>query len=364
MIRVAAGRALRGAPLKSVACRLPGMQSVSLLTRGGGRTSFTQVPEVTDRLNRCEMYVPGTQAKLIPKAAKSAADVIVMDLEDSVAEHLKDEARANVVKALQEVDFGNKTEAVRINGLYSDHTYKDIIGVLSAGERADMFIIPMVGNAKDVYCVDAITTQVENSVGRKKRVGFGMIIEATTGMMNVHEIAGSSRRNESLHFGVADYAASTKSRTTNIGGANELYGVLTHADGDKPRDFFWGDPWHYAMSRIVVAARAHGLRPIDGPFGDIKDPDAYKAQCNRAAALGFDGKWAIHPSQVALANEVFSPSDAQVALAKRILQAMEDAQRDGLGAVSLDGKLIDIASIKQAGQIVAKNAAILEREKA
>jgi len=222
-----------------------------------------------------------------------------------------------------------------------------------------MFIIPMVGNAKDVYCVDAITTQVENSVGRKKRIGFGMIIEATTGMMNVHEIAGASRRNESLHFGVADYAASTKSRTTNIGGANELYGVLTHADGDKPRDFFWGDPWHYAMSRIVVAARAHGLRPVDGPFGDIKDPEAYKAQCNRAAALGFEGKWAIHPTQVALANEVFSPSEAQVTLAKRILQAMEDAQREGLGAVSLDGKLIDIASIKQAGQIVAKHEAIL-----
>ncbi|CAK0829480.1 unnamed protein product [Prorocentrum cordatum] len=249
MMRVAAGRALRGASLKSVACRLPGMQSVSLLTRGDGRTSFTQVPEVKERLNRCEMYVPGTQAKLIPKAAKSAADVIVMDLEDSVAEHLKDEARANVVKALQEVDFGSKTVAIRINGLYSHHTYKDVIDILEkGGERADVFIIPMVGNAKDVYAVDALTTQVETTVGRQKKIGFGLIIEATMGMMNVHEIAASSRRNESLHFGVADYAASTKSRTTNIGGANELYGVLTHADGDRPRDFFWGDPWHYAMS--------------------------------------------------------------------------------------------------------------------
>merc|ERR550514_2442559 len=216
----------------------------------------------------------------------------------------------------------------------------------------------MVGNAKDVYCVDAITTQVENSVGRKKRVGFGMIIEATTGMMNVHEIAGASRRNESLHFGVADYAASTKSRTTNIGGANELYGVLTHADGDKPRDFFWGDPWHYAMSRIVVAARAHGLRPVDGPFGDIADPDGYKAQCARGAALGMEGKWAIHPSQVALGNEVFSPADAEVDRARRVLEAMEKAQREGLGAVSLDGKLVDIASIKQAEAIVKKAEAI------
>merc|ERR1719313_2491063 len=216
----------------------------------------------------------------------------------------------------------------------------------------------MVGNAKDVYAVDSLTTQVETTVGRKKKIGFGLIIEATMGMMDVHEIAGSSWRNESLHFGVADYAASTKSRTTNIGGANELYGVLTHADGDKPRDFFWGDPWHYAMSRIVVAARANGLRPIDGPFGDIKDPDAYRAQCNRAAALGFDGKWAIHPSQVALANEVFSPGDAEVDRARRVLEAMDKAQREGLGAVSLDGKLVDIASIKQAEAIVKKAEAI------
>merc|ERR1719506_2593417 len=177
---------------------------------------------------------------------------------------------------------------------------------------------------------DSLVSQVETAVGRKKKIGFGLIIEATLGMMNVHEIAGASKRNESLHFGVADYAASTKSRTTNIGGANELYGVLTHQDGDKPRDFFWGDPWHYAMSRIVVAARANGLRPVDGPFGDISDPDGYRAQCRRGAALGMDGKWAIHPSQVAIANEVFSPDAAEVNQAKRVLEAMEKAQREGL----------------------------------
>jgi len=302
------------------------------------------------------MYVPGTQAKLFPKAAKSAADVIVMDLEDSVAEHLKDEARANVVKALQEVDFGSKTVAIRINGLYSHHTYKDVIDILEkGGERADMFIIPMVGNAKDVYAVDSLTTQVETTVGRKKKIGFGLIIEATMGMMNVHEIAASSKRNESLHFGVADYAASTKSRTTNIGGANELYGVLTHADGDKPRDFYWGDPWHFAIANMVVAARAHGLRPVDGPFGDIADPDGYKAQAFRASSLGCEGKWAIHPSQIDLANEVFSPSEAEVTKARRILAAMAEAEKAGLGAVSLDGKLVDIASIKQAEKIIKKH---------
>jgi malyl-CoA/(S)-citramalyl-CoA lyase len=326
---------------------------------GAIRTSFTQVEEATPRLNRCELYVPGTQKAIIPKAAKSAADVVVMDLEDSVAAGEKEIARKNVIQALQEVDFGNKTVAVRINGLYSHHMYRDVVDIIEkAGERCDLFIIPMVGNAKDVYMADSLTTQVETMVGRKKRIGFGLIIEATLGMMNIHEIAGASKRNESLHFGVADYAASTKSRTTNIGGPNSIYGVLTDKDGDKPRDYFWGDPWHYAMARLVVAARANGLRPVDGPFGDIADPDGYRAQCRRGAALGMDGKWAIHPSQVKVANEVFSPSEAEVKQARRVLEAMENAQREGLGAVSLDGKLVDIASIKQAQQIVDKADAI------
>jgi len=303
--------------------------------------------------------VPGTQEKVIPKAAKSAADVVVMDLEDSVSAGEKENARKIVIKALQEVDFGSKTVAVRINGLYSHHMYRDVVDIIEqAGERCDVFIIPMVGNAKDVYMADALVSQVETAMGRKKRLGFGLIIEATLGMMNVNEIAGASKRNESLHFGVADYSASTKARTVNIGGPNPRYGVLTDKVGDEPRDFFWGDPWNYAMSRIVVAARANGLRPIDGPFGDIQDPDGYRAQCNRGAALGMEGKWAIHPSQVKVANEVFSPTEAEVMKAKRILEAMENAAKEGLGAVMVDGKMVDIASIKQAEAIVQKDEAI------
>ena len=326
---------------------------------GAFRNSFTTVEEATPRLNRCELYVPGTQAKIIPKAAKSAADVVVMDLEDSVAVGEKEIARKNVIQALREVDFGKKTVAVRINGLYSHHMYRDVVDIIEqAGERCDMFVIPMVGNGKDVYMADSLVSQVEEFMGRKKKIGFGLIIEATMGMMNIHEIAAASKRNESLHFGVADYAASTKSRTTNIGGPNKLYGVLTDKDGDTARDFFWGDPWHYAMARIVVGARANGLRPVDGPFGDIADPDGYKAQCERGAGLGMEGKWAIHPSQVALANEVFSPGEAEVKQARRVLEAMEKAQKEGLGAVSLDGKLVDIASIKQADAIVKKAEAI------
>eukprot|EP00439_Symbiodinium_sp_Y106_P060384 s3123_g8.t3 len=303
------------------------------------RNSFTVVQEATPRLNRCELYVPGTQAKIIPKAAKSAADVVepgqhsfgqkwlssfgvevVMDLEDSVA-----------IGEKEEVDFGNKTVAVRINGLYSHHMYRDVVDIIEqAGERCDMFVIPMVGNGKehaaltcavvgghasvigrfasseqqtsreDVYMADSLVSQVEEFMGRKKKIGFGLIIEATLGMMNIHEIAAASKRNE-----------------------------------------------------IVVAARANGLRPVDGPFGDIADPDGYKAQCERGAALGMEGKWAIHPSQVALANEVFSPGEAEVKQARRLFPATRTtAVAQGLGAVSLDGKLVDIASIKQADAII------------
>jgi malyl-CoA/(S)-citramalyl-CoA lyase len=326
---------------------------------GGVRNfSFTQTQHAPERLNRSELYVPGSQGKLIPKTAKSKADIVIMDLEDSVAPSEKEVARKNVIEALKEVDFGDKTVGVRINDCSSPWQYRDIVDIIEqAGERCDMFILPMVGVAADVYAVDMLVSQVEKAMSRQKRIGFGLILETPLGMSNAHELAAASPRNESLHFGVADYAASTRARTTNIGGPNPKYGVLVDKDGDKPRDFFWGDNWHYPMSRIVVAARAHGLRPVDGPFGDIADPHGYKAQANRAAALGCEGKWAIHPSQVALGNEVFSPSEAEVTKATRVLEAMEQAKRDGLGAVSLDGKLIDIASIKQAGQILKKHEA-------
>jgi malyl-CoA/(S)-citramalyl-CoA lyase len=173
-------------------------------------------------------------------------------------------------------------------------------------------------------------------------------------MQNVHAIAAASKRNESLHFGVADYAASTKARTTNIGGVNPDYSVLTDKAEDGSRAVHWGDMWHYAIARMVVAARANGLRPVDGPFGDFSDADGYQAAGNRAGVLGCEGKWAIHPSQVALANALFSPSEAEVKKARRIMEAMAQAQREGKGAVALDGRLIDLASIRQAEVLVKK----------
>ncbi len=321
--------------------------------------SFKIVEPATPRLNRCELAVPGSSPQFFEKAAKSDADVIFLDLEDAVAPDQKEQARKNIIEALNDIDWGDKTISVRINGLDTHYMYRDVIDIIEqGGERLDLFMIPKAGTAADIYAVDMLVTQAEAAVGRKKRIGFEMIIETALGMQNVHEIAAASPRNESLHFGVADYAASTKARTTVIGGPNPLYGVLTDKDENGNREYHWGDMWHYAVARMVVAARANGLRPIDGPFGDFSDPDGYKAQANRSAVLGCEGKWAIHPSQVALANEVFTPSDEEVNKARRILDAMEEAQREGRGAVSLDGRLIDIASIKQAEALVKQAEAI------
>ncbi len=321
--------------------------------------SFTIVEQATPRLNRSELAVPGSRTELFEKAAKSDVDVIFLDCEDAVAPDEKEKARKNIIQALNDIDWGTKTMSVRINGLDTHYMYRDVVDILEqGGERLDMIMIPKVGTPSDIYAVDMLVTQVEAAVKRKKRIGFELIIETALGMANVDACAAASPRNESLHFGVADYAASTKARTTVIGGPHADYGVLTDKDGDAPRDYHWGDMWHYAISRMVVAARANGLRPVDGPFGDFSDPEGYKAQANRAGVLGCEGKWAIHPSQVAMANELFSPSEADVTKAQRILDAMAQAQKEGKGAVSLDGRLIDIASIKQAENLIAKSKAI------
>lgn len=317
--------------------------------------SFKTITLAPNRLNRSELAVPGSNAKLFEKAAKSAADVIFLDLEDAVAPDDKPQARKNIIQAIGDVDWGNKALAVRINGLDTHFMYRDVVDVLEqCSDRLDLIMIPKVGTAADVYAVDMLVTQIEAAMGRKKRIGFELIIETALGMQNIHEIAAASSRNESLHFGVADYAASTRARTTSIGGANPDYAVLTDANEQGTRDTHWGDMWHYAISRMVVAARANGLRAVDGPFGNFSDADGYRSAARRAAVLGCEGKWAIHPSQIALGNEVFSPSEKDVAQARRIIAAMKEAEAQGKGAVSLDGRLIDYASIRQAEVLVKK----------
>jgi len=279
---------------------------------------------------------------------------VFLDVEDAVAPDDKAQARKNIIQGLNDIDWGRKTMMVRINGLDTHYMYRDVVDIVEACPRLDMILIPKVGTPADVYAIDMMVTQIETAMGRTKRIGFEVLIETALGMANVEAIAQSSKRLEAMSFGVADYAASTRARTTVIGGVNKDSGVLTDRDADGNREYFWTDPWHAAQTRMMVACRAYGLRPIDGPFGDFSDTDGYLSAANRAAVLGYEGKWAIHPSQIELANQVYTPSEAEVTRAKRIMQAMDEAAKAGKGAVSLDGRMIDIASIRMAEALLAK----------
>ena len=316
--------------------------------------SFTIIDSATARLHRSELAVPGTNTSLFEKAAKSAADIIFLDCEDAVAPDDKEKARKNIIQGLNEINWGTKTMMVRINGLDTHYMYRDVVDIVEACPRLDMILIPKVGLPADVYAVDMMVTQIETAKKHTKRIGFEVLIETALGMANVEAIAQSSKRLEAMSFGVADYAASTRARTTVIGGVNKDSGVLTDKDADDKRQYFWTDPWHAAQTRMMVACRAYGLRPIDGPFGDFNDPEGFIAAANRAAVLGYEGKWAIHPSQIELANRVFTPSEAEVTKARRIMEAMAQAAKEGKGAVSLDGRLIDMASIRMAEALLKK----------
>jgi malyl-CoA/(S)-citramalyl-CoA lyase len=309
--------------------------------------SFRIQPPAPARPNRCQLFGPGSRTALFEKMAASAADVINLDLEDSVAPGDKDQARANIIQATHDVDWGNKYLSVRINGLDTPWWYRDVVELLEqAGDRLDQVMIPKVGCAADVYAVDALVTAVERAKGRAKPISFEVIIESAAGIAHVEEIAASSPRLQAMSLGAADFAASMGMQTTAIGGTQENYYMLR--EGVQ----HWSDPWHWAQAAIVAACRTHGVLPVDGPFGDFSDDDGFRAQARRSATLGMVGKWAIHPKQVALANEVFTPSDAAVAEAREILDAMEAAKARGEGATVYKGRLVDIASIKQAEVIV------------
>ncbi|MCY4611937.1 MAG: CoA ester lyase [Gammaproteobacteria bacterium] len=311
--------------------------------------SHTQATPAPTRLQRSELAVPGSNPALFEKALNSAVDYVFLDLEDAVAPGDKEQARINVIQALRDLDWrgAGKTISVRINGLDTHYMYRDVVDLMEqAGDRLDTILIPKVGVPADIYMVEAMVNQVEQGKGFETRVGLEALIETALGMANVEAIAAYGGRLEALHFGVADYAASNRARTVNIGGLNP----------DYP-----GDQWHFALSRMTVACRAYGLRAIDGPFGDFKDPDGYRAAARRAAALGIEGKWAIHPSQIELANEIFSPPEAEVDRARRILKELEIAAAEGRGAAAVDGKMIDAASARMAENVVRLAEAIAAR---
>ena len=301
------------------------------------------------RLHRSELAVPGSSPKMFEKAITSNADVVFLDLEDAVSPQDKIPSRQNIIKAIKEMNWKEKgkTISIRINSLDTHYMYRDVIEIVEeVGEKIDTILIPKAGSASDVYMVDCLLAQIEDNKKFKNKIGIECLIETALGMSNIKEIAKSSERLEALHFGVADYAASLKARTVIIGGLNP----------DYP-----GDQWHHGLSQLVMTCRAYGLRAIDGPFGDFNDKDAYIASAKRAAAIGFDGKWAIHPSQIDLANEVFSPPEKEVNKAIRILEELEKAAKEGKGAAQLDGRMIDAASARMAENIVNINNQIKDK---
>ena len=254
--------------------------------------SFFEVNPAQTRLQRSELAVPGSNPHMFEKAANSEADFVFLDCEDAVAPDDKIQARKNIIEALNDIDWHGKGRSisVRINSLDTHYMYRDVVDIVEqAGDRLDTILIPKAGTAADIYTVDCMVTQIETAMGIKHRIGLEALIETTLGMANVEAVAQSSKRLEALHFGVADYAASCRARTVVIGGLNP----------DYP-----GDQWHASLQRMLVACRAYGLRAIDGPYGDFNDPEGFMDAARRVAAIGFEGKWAIHPSQIELANQV------------------------------------------------------------
>jgi len=318
--------------------------------------SFTQIPRKFDRLYRSKLFVPGSKPELVAKIFdRGIPDCVCLDLEDAVAPADKVQARRNVVKLLNEADFRDIFVTVRINGLDTHWCYRDVIELIEeGGERLDTIMIPKAGKAADIYAIDMLITQASAAAGRKKEIGIEVIIETAMGLENINEICAGSSRMQSVHFGPADFAASMGMRTTSIGGAQKEYRVLTDPDEAGKRELHWGDVWNYPLMRMVAAARAQGLTPIDGPFGNFSDPDGFRAQAMRAAVMGCEGKWAIHPSQIALANEIFTPPPEAVEKARGIIAAMMEAEAKGAGAVTYKGGLVDRASVRQAEVIVKK----------
>ncbi len=292
------------------------------------------------RLRRSELSTPASNEGMIEKAAASTADLVFLDLEDSVAPSEKVGARAKVIKGLTTLNWGKKTRAVRINDLETEYAYQDIISIVEeAGEHLDILIIPKVKSARDVWWVDVLLSQIEKRLRRPQRIGLEVLIEEVEAMIHVEEITRSSPRLEAIIFGPFDYAASQGVDSKVIGGDLDTYP---------------GDLWHYARNKIVIAARAAGIDAVDGPYIDFKNPDGYRRECIRSHTLGFVGKWAIHPTQIDIANHVFSPSQEEVDRARKLDAVYTEAQARGLGAVAFEGKMIDVAIIRNARNIIQK----------
>ena len=290
------------------------------------------------------LFVPAVRWSMIEKAAASAADVVCIDLEDSVPDGEKAAARANVIRALSELDFGARARMLRINALTTPYAYRDIVDVCEAvGDRIDLIMLPKAESPRDVAFVATLLAQIEMHRGFGHAIGIEAQIESAAGFVWLREIAQASPRLEALIFGPGDYAASMHMPSSGIG-----------AFDAEDREYT-GHRWHAAMHAIVANARANGLRCIDGPFGAHTDSAGFERSCRLARSLGFDGKQCIHPSQLAMANSVFSPNAEEIAQARRIIDSYESAAAEGKGAVSLGGHMIDAANVRMAQMVIEKH---------
>ncbi len=296
---------------------------------------------LSTRVNRSMLFVPASRPAMIEKAATSAADAVCIDLEDSVVPAEKAAGRANVIKALRDVDFGSRVRMVRMNGLDTPFAYRDLVDVVEAvGDRVDLVMVPKVDSPGDVTFVDVLLSQIEAHVGLTRPIGIEGQIETARGFLYAKEIAGASSRLEALIFGPGDYAASMQMPLAAIG------------ESDAHDEIYPGHRWHAVMHTIVAAARANALRCMDGPYAGYKDPAGFERSCRIARAMGFDGKQCIHPAQVATANLMFTPTDEEAAKADAIVKAFEAAVAAGQGAATHEGKMIDAVSLRMARTIL------------
>jgi len=283
------------------------------------------------RLRRVQLSVPGSSEKMMAKAAASAADHVFLDLEDAVAPSAKVEARGKIIAALRTLDWGRKTRCVRVNDLSTKYAYEDIISVIEgAGEYLDTIMVPKVLSGKDVYFAATLVNQIEQKLGLARRIGIEVLIEEVQALENVEEICKADPRLECVIFGMGDYSASHGIDVRSVGGENP----------------YPGDIWHYPRFRMVMAARSAGIDPVDGPYANFRNTDVYREECRRAMILGCVGKWAIHPAQIEPALEVFTPKQEDVDRARKLAAAYAKAEAQGLGAVDVDGIMVDAASIR------------------
>ncbi len=297
-----------------------------------------------ERLDRSILAVPASEPRKVEKAVASSADAVFLDLEDAVPPDQKDTARREAARALRDLDWGLKTRMVRINALDTPWAYRDVIEVCeAAGHFLDSVVVPKVGRPEEVAFVDILLGQVEAHLGLTRRVRIHVLVESAEGLSNLDRIAAASPRLEALSFGPGDFAASVGMPAAAIG---------THDTWD---DLYPGHRWHYAMQRVVVVARAHGLRAYDGPSAEFRDLEAFRRLCLVARALGFDGKWCIHPAQIPVVHEVFSPTPEEVAWAQRVVAAYEAAQAEGRGVITVEGKMVDAASLRMARATLARS---------